>query len=234
MQATCACSAPVAPPSTYLPSVHSRADGLSALRPQGVHPLEVLFRPRGFSPPRRLPPLCKLRACCIPLPILGSARVSAPWRPTVGRRARCFPAAQDQTPRRNPRGQPYRVAAALAPSPFHRDHRLARLAPLLVRALRSGRVEAAGLEALLHLRVCAPSVPLPLWIKTLPSWASFLFKVLPVGRRSCLPPPFVVVRPPKGTRTMSSAPHLPSLSTEVDRPEAPLPRRTASARAPRL
>jgi len=38
-----------------------------------VPPLEVLFHPRGFSPPRWFPPLLSLRACCIPLPILGSA-----------------------------------------------------------------------------------------------------------------------------------------------------------------
>jgi len=38
----------------------------------GGSTLEVPFRPRGFSPPRRLPPLHELRACCIPLPILGS------------------------------------------------------------------------------------------------------------------------------------------------------------------
>jgi len=33
--------------------------------------LEFPFRPRGFSPPRRFPPRGDLRACCIPLPILG-------------------------------------------------------------------------------------------------------------------------------------------------------------------
>jgi len=31
----------------------------------------VSFRPRGFAPPRRFPPLRKVRACCIPLPTLG-------------------------------------------------------------------------------------------------------------------------------------------------------------------
>jgi hypothetical protein len=44
----------------------SRRFGLEGSTP------EVPFRPRGFSPPRRLPPLCESRACCIPLPILGS------------------------------------------------------------------------------------------------------------------------------------------------------------------
>jgi hypothetical protein len=33
--------------------------------------LGFLFRPRGFSPPRRFPPRRNVRACCIPLPILG-------------------------------------------------------------------------------------------------------------------------------------------------------------------
>jgi len=44
----------------------SRRFGLEGATP------EVPFRPRGFSPPRRLPPLHESRACCIPLPILGS------------------------------------------------------------------------------------------------------------------------------------------------------------------
>jgi len=44
----------------------SRRFGLEGSTP------EVPFRPRGFSPPRRFPPLHELRACCIPLPILGS------------------------------------------------------------------------------------------------------------------------------------------------------------------
>jgi hypothetical protein len=39
--------------------------------PEGATP-EVPFHPRGFSPPRRFPPLHESRACCIPLPILGS------------------------------------------------------------------------------------------------------------------------------------------------------------------
>jgi hypothetical protein len=39
------------------------------------HPLAT-FRPRGFTPPRRLTPLCRLQAYCILLPILGFTRVS--------------------------------------------------------------------------------------------------------------------------------------------------------------
>jgi len=55
----------------------------------GGSTLEVPFRPRGFSPPRRLPPLRASRAYCIPLPILGSTAF-----PSVGvpvRRPRPFP-----------------------------------------------------------------------------------------------------------------------------------------------
>lgn len=37
----------------------------------------IPFRPRGFSPPRRLSPRHDLRACCIPLPILGFAAFRA-------------------------------------------------------------------------------------------------------------------------------------------------------------
>jgi len=34
-------------------------------------PTPHTFRPRGFSPPRRLAPLADLRACCIPLAVMG-------------------------------------------------------------------------------------------------------------------------------------------------------------------
>lgn len=36
----------------------------------------LLFRPRGFSPPRRLPPRSRSRACCISLPAMGFAAFS--------------------------------------------------------------------------------------------------------------------------------------------------------------
>jgi hypothetical protein len=52
--------------------------GLAApLRQRGCHPLRM-FRPRGFSPPRRLPPPVVSRACCIPLPILGFVAFPSP------------------------------------------------------------------------------------------------------------------------------------------------------------
>jgi hypothetical protein len=49
---------------------------LIALPKQGffgpaVPPAWVSFRPRGFSPPRRLPPSARCGHCCSPLPILG-------------------------------------------------------------------------------------------------------------------------------------------------------------------
>jgi len=54
--------------------------GMTACHPFGSEgsTLEVLFHPRGFAPPRWFPPLLELRACCIPLPILGFIRVSVP------------------------------------------------------------------------------------------------------------------------------------------------------------
>jgi len=51
--------------------VHSRMRSkLLILRPRDANP-EVMFRPRGFAPPRRLSPRDGSRACCIPLPTMG-------------------------------------------------------------------------------------------------------------------------------------------------------------------
>jgi hypothetical protein len=60
--------------------------------PEGSTP-EVLFHPRGFSPPRWVPPLHPLRACCIPLPILGFAAF-----PCLALRSKTGP--RDTSPRR--------------------------------------------------------------------------------------------------------------------------------------
>jgi len=60
--------------------------------PEGSTP-EVLFHPRGFSPPRWVPPLHPLRACCIPLPILGFAAF-----PCLAIRSKTGP--RDTSPRR--------------------------------------------------------------------------------------------------------------------------------------
>jgi len=61
--ATCVCPLPV--------------DVAAFLRPDGAI-RQVMFRPRGFSPPRRLAPLVGTRACCIPMPAMGSAAFPAP------------------------------------------------------------------------------------------------------------------------------------------------------------
>jgi len=119
---------------------------------------EVPFRPRGFSPPRRLPPLHESRACCIPLPILGSTAFPLVVSRSEDRDILRFPAMQVRTPRRTPRRQPERVTASVAPLPFP-----ARSPPLLARSrfrfqvCRGGRIGSVGFEALLHRRVwCRP------------------------------------------------------------------------------
>jgi len=67
--------------------VHSRMGSkLLILRLRDANP-EVMFRPRGFAPPRRLSPRDGSRACCIPLPILGFVS----FRALVVRRPAHFP-----------------------------------------------------------------------------------------------------------------------------------------------
>jgi hypothetical protein len=62
----------VAPPPTHPPRVHSQRPELPrvAFGPTAP-PVQLPFRPRGFTPPRRLSPREGPRACCIPLPVLG-------------------------------------------------------------------------------------------------------------------------------------------------------------------
>jgi len=86
--------------------------------------LEVLFHPRGFSPPRWVPPLHPLRACCIPLPILGFAAF-----PCLALRSKTGP--RDTSPRR--RTYPSKNSPSTA-APRHRG----RCAPC-----RSLRITAA-------------------------------------------------------------------------------------------
>jgi hypothetical protein len=69
-----------APPPTCSVRVHSRTGTLSGPDTGGSEEPRAdgttrpaSFRPRGFAPPRRLPPHTKSRACCIPLPVLGFA-----------------------------------------------------------------------------------------------------------------------------------------------------------------
>jgi len=63
-------ASPSAPPSTYRQESAPTAAFRPLLRHFGCHPKRS-FRPRGFAPPRRLPPTRRARACCIPIPILG-------------------------------------------------------------------------------------------------------------------------------------------------------------------
>jgi len=205
-----------------------------------VPPSEVSFRPRGFTPPRRFPPLCESRACCIPLPILGS--IAFPRRASGRRPAShdAFPRCRIRTLRRNPRRKPYRVTAALAFLPFPRDHR-----PRSRRTVAgASSVEVGGSKA---------PAPRPCSVvgsgigphrfrcgRPTPSWASFLFKVLPDSRRSRLPPPYTTTRAPEGDarwqapfRTRCAARpkpnHTPSTAPAANRvsrgiaPDGPMP-----------
>jgi len=70
----------------------------------------VLFRPRGFSPPRRLAPRRSLRVCCTPQPVLGfdAFHHRRRHRPEGLRRPRRSP-RRIHPPKNSPRRQPYRV-----------------------------------------------------------------------------------------------------------------------------
>jgi hypothetical protein len=79
-----------APPPTCPWRVHSRDGTLSGPETGGSEEPRAdgttrpaSFRPRGFAPPRRLSPHQGLRACCIPLPVLGFAA----FRETRSRRS---------------------------------------------------------------------------------------------------------------------------------------------------
>jgi len=119
-------SPPLAPSSTRRFGVHSRRH-CCRLRRRGSHPRRT-FRPRGFAPPRRLPPPERSRACCIPLPILGFA--AFPTRSPRFRADRRLPRDALRTPRRMiPSGSRTASPRPLPPCRFH------------------------DFEALLHLRV---------------------------------------------------------------------------------
>ena len=78
--------------------------------------LRVPFRPRGFSPPRRLPPLHEARACCIPLPILGSIAFPLETSRSEDRDLLCFPAMQVSYPSKE--SSPPAVTRHRAPCPL--------------------------------------------------------------------------------------------------------------------
>jgi len=217
MQVTWTCSAPFAPPPTCSRSVHSRADGQSALRPRRYHPpksrsaLVVSHHLDGF-----------LRFSSRGL-VASRCRSWGPPRFHTGRPTG-RPASHDASPqcrirtlRRNPRRQPYRVTAALTFVPFPRDHR-----PRSRRAVAGvPSVEVGGSKA---------PAPRPCSIvgsgigphrcrhgRPTPSWASFLFKVLPSGRRSRLPPPHTIARAPEGEARWQ-APFRTRRATDRSRP----------------
>jgi hypothetical protein len=111
----------IAPPPTCRPSVHSHT--VSPPYFGFELPIRTMFRPRGFAPPRRFPPLGGSQACCILLPILGFAVFPAPCRHHhyrssgwidrhVPRRRVSYP------PKDSPHLQPRCVTTAVASLPF--------------------------------------------------------------------------------------------------------------------
>jgi len=108
--------------------------------------LEVPFRPRGFSPPRRFPPVCAVRACCIPLPILGSTAfplvgvpVRRPRPSAASPQCRSVPLEELLVDSRNASPRPLPPCRSLP------DHRLASPVSLAVR--RSVAVGGSGASA---------------------------------------------------------------------------------------
>lgn len=146
----------------------------------------VLFRPRGFAPPRRLPPHADSWACCIPLPIR-VRRVSAPCPPLAARAIREDDLALRpvslglsrcalHTPRRSP-PRCSRVAS-LRPLP---PRRCACARGLSEDNFRSPTLD---LEALLRVRVRSDRCLLPGADRPLLPWASFPSRVLAKAARS--------------------------------------------------
>jgi hypothetical protein len=141
------------PPPTSLPSVHSPEPTLLPTRfgPEAAC-LGIPFRPRGFAPPRRFPPLERPRACCIPLPVMGFAAFRAFALP-----ATLFtPLEEFHSTAAAPR---HRGRCPLAvPSP---RARLFRSPPLPESTLGDPLDGSVGFEALLRRRVRDAIRPLP-------------------------------------------------------------------------
>jgi hypothetical protein len=144
------------------------------------------FRPRGFSPPRRLSPHAESWACCIPLPAR-VRRVSAPLLPLAARAIREDDLALRpvslglsrcalHTPRRSP-PECSRVAS-LRPLPPRRC--------ACARALSEDNIRSPtlDLEALLRVRVRSDHPLLPGDDRPLLPWASFPSRVLTRAARS--------------------------------------------------
>lgn len=92
----------------------------SSLRPDDAT-RQVMFRPRGFSPPRRFPPRGGSRACCIPQPVRVrrvSRRVvpglAPPKWSSLGTPILRSPRRGSHPPKSLPRQQPYRLTTAVA------------------------------------------------------------------------------------------------------------------------
>jgi hypothetical protein len=220
MPATWACSAPVAPPSTSSRSVHSRADGQSALRPRRVHPpksrsaLVVSHHLDGFL---------RFSICGL---VASRCRSWGPPRFRPGRptgwsaRRDASPRCRIRTLRRTPRRQPHCVAAAVAFLPFSRDHR-----PRSQRTVASASsVEVGGSRASAP-RPCSivgsgiRSAPLPAWADPLLPGLRSSSRSFQDSRRSLScrrePPP----EPPKGIRVGKAPFRARSEPAEADHTE---------------
>jgi len=136
--------APITPPPT--PKRASASRVFAAERPlprtlphasvAGSHPCNS-FRPRGFAPPRRFPPLGGRGLVASRCRSWGSPRFREPdsrsstWQARSWREDRHHPRDALHTPRRYSRLQPYHVTVAVAPVPLADDPaRLAVPAPL--------------------------------------------------------------------------------------------------------
>lgn len=98
---------------------------------RGSNATTILFRPRGFAPPRRFSPHRGVRACCVPVPDMGFAafldrQATSTEVLAAGGRATPFPKERGTarilaalTLRRfESRRQPRRIAAVVASTPF--------------------------------------------------------------------------------------------------------------------
>jgi hypothetical protein len=203
------------------------------------------FGPEGYHPPKsrsvlvvshHLDGFLRFMSCGL---VASRCRSWGPPRFGAGRptgrpeRRDASPQCRIRTLRRTPRRQPRCVTAAVAFLPFPRDHR------------RCSRPTVAGVTSAAEGGSKAPA-PRPCSIvgsgigphrfrrgRPAPSWASFLFKVLPDGRRSRLPPASAAARAPEGeARRPGSVPHPTTTPAEAEVVgRAPHPRRTARAGA---
>ena len=153
-------------PSTDRPSVRSLPEAEASFG-STVLPVEIAFRPRGFSPPRRFTPH---RGCEFVAPrcrLWGSARFLLP----ASRSARRLPGGPSHFPRRvsypsksSPHQQPYRITAAVA---------LVSFLPALLARTRSTEAERAGRSPVAEATSSLPGAFAgrgPLW-RIAPPWA---------------------------------------------------------------